>query len=289
MNAGEQGATVVCVLGMSRTGTSLTTRVLSLAGVYLGAEEELLGDDLRQLEREGEGVLAKAKNSNPGGHWEHYRLMRLNERILRSLGGNWREPPPMPSGWVSSDDLAPLRREARVLLAESFGEHGLWGWKDPRNSLTLPFWQLMLPEMRYVVCMRNPLDVATSLERRDGLPVEQGLELWRIYVTEALAGTAGWPRMLVPYEAFFADRAAIAARLARFVGRPDAFDEGENERRLAEAVDERLWRNRTSPSDSAGDARLSGEIARVHLLVERLMTAEASVPPDAGWLWPEDR
>lgn len=138
MSTGGVGGTAICVLGMSRTGTSLTSRVLSLAGVYLGPEEELLGGDLRQLAGEGEQVLAKARNSNPEGHWEHYRLMRLNERILRTLGGNWREPPPMAPGWESSAELAGLREEAEAILAETFAGHELWGWKDPATRSRSP-------------------------------------------------------------------------------------------------------------------------------------------------------
>jgi hypothetical protein len=278
MSIAGGGATVVCVLGMSRTGTSLTTRVLNLAGVYLGPEDELLGRDLRQLGGEGEQVLEKARGSNPEGHWEHYRLMRLNERILRTLGGNWRDPPAMPPGWESSDELTSLRNEARVLLAESFDGRELWGWKDPRNSLTLPFWQRLIPKMRYVVCLRNPIDVAASLQRRDGMSLEQGLELWRIYVTAALTATAAQPRLLIPYEAFFADPDVTAARLARFVGREGAFAGREAKRQLAEAVDERLWRHRTPASAVARDYRIPREVAVVHRLIERLIPAPANDP-----------
>jgi len=276
MSAPTPQATVVCVLGMSRTGTSLTTRLLSLAGVYLGPAEELLDAELRQLVLEGEQVMAKARGSNPEGHWEHYRLMRLNERILRSLGGNWREPPPLPAGWELSPALAAEREEARALLAESFAGHELWGWKDPRNSLTLPFWQCLLPRMRCVICLRNPLDVAASLQRRDGMPLAQGLELWRVYVTAALAATEGRPRLFVPYESFFADRAAAARRLTAFVGRDRAFDGGEGERKLAEAVNERLWRNRTPASEIALDERVPAEVAEVYRQTERLAAIEAS-------------
>jgi O-antigen biosynthesis protein len=245
MSGATVGGTAVCVLGMSRTGTSLTTRVLDLAGVYLGPMDELLGTELRQLAGEGEDVLAKARSSNPEGHWEHYRLMRLNERILRALGGSWREPPEMPPGWESSPELAAERDEARALLFESFAGHELWGWKDPRSSLTLPFWQCLIAEMRYVICLRNPLDIAASLERREGMSVAQALALWRVYVAAALAQTAGRPRLLVRYEDFFADRVGTAQRLARFVGCGRAFDDWEGQRRLAETVDERLWRNRS--------------------------------------------
>lgn len=238
------GGTAICVLGPSRSGTSLTARLLALAGVHLGPEEELLGESLSQLADEGEGVLAKARDSNPGGHWEHYRLMRLNERILRTLGGSWREPPPLPPGWEAAPELDELREEARAILAESFSGEELWGWKDPRNSVTLPFWRDLLPDLRCVICLRSPLDGAASLQRRDAIALEQGLELWGAYIAAALAGSVGRPRLLVPFESFFADGVAAAARLARFAGRAGAFDGPQGERIAAEAIDERLWRQR---------------------------------------------
>jgi hypothetical protein len=273
MNTEPTHPTVVCVLGMSRTGTSLTTRVLSLAGVHLGPEEELLQQDLRQLAGEGEAVLERARQANPEGFWEHYRIMRLNERILKALGGNWRQPPPLPPGWERSEALAAEREEARALLDESFDGHDLWGWKDPRNSLTLPFWRWLLPAMRCVICLRNPIDVAESLRRRDGISFEQAVDLWRAYVSHALVNTEGMPRLFVPYESHFEDPRGTAARLAAFAGRPAAFDSPGAGQLLAEAVDERLWRNRTSASDLAGDARVPVEIVALHRLTEMLADA----------------
>jgi hypothetical protein len=151
----------------------------------------------------------------------------------------------MPPGWESSAELAGLREEAGSILVETFAGCELWGWKDPRNSLTLPFWQRLIPRMRYVLCLRNPIDVAASLRRRDGMPVAQGLELWRAYAAAALAGTAAAPRLTVRYEDFFADRAGTARRLAGFIGDDGVFESREGRLRLAETVDERLWRNRS--------------------------------------------
>jgi glycosyltransferase involved in cell wall biosynthesis len=263
-------STAICVLGMSRTGTSLTARLLSLAGVYLGPEDELLGGELRHLAGEGEEVRARAREANPEGFWEHYRLMRLNERILRTLGGSWREPPEMAPGWESSALLAAEREEARTLLDESFGGHDLWGWKDPRNCLTLPFWQRLVPDMRYVICLRNPVDVAASLARRDGMPLEQGVELWLAYVSAALANTAGKPRLLVPYESYFEDPHAAASRLARFAGRDGALDGPAAGELPADAVDDRLWRNRSTPSDAVLADCVTADAASLYLISELL-------------------
>ena len=260
----------ICVLGMSRSGTSLTARVLSLAGVYLGPDEELLGGELRHLAAEGDEVVARARKANPGGFWEHYRIMRLNERILKTLGGSWREPPPMPPGWESSEEIVALRDEARAILAESFGGHQLWGWKDPRNSLTLPFWQALLPEMRYVICLRNPADVAASLQRRDAIAPAEGVEQWMRYLAAALVNTSGRPRLLVPYEAYFSSPLELASRLAGFAGREGALDGAEGERLLAEAIDERLWRNRAAAGGGAEAAQVAGEAAALFRVAELL-------------------
>lgn len=278
MTDAAAGSTAICILGMSRTGSSLTARVLNLLGVYLGPEEELLGGELRHLAGEGETVIARAREANPEGFWEHYRIMRLNERILRRLGGNWREPPALEPGWEASEELAAERDEARALLAESFGGRRLWGWKDPRNSLTLPFWQRLLTDVRYVICLRNPVDVSRSLERRDGMSFEKALDLWHTYVARALVNTSGCPRIFVPYTGFFVDPVGTASRLARFVGREGALDAPGTRNELLDAIDERLWRNRTLPRDVVSESRLGSDSAALYLLTEMLGGAELDAP-----------
>jgi hypothetical protein len=266
------GQAPICVLGASRSGTSLTARVLNLAGVYLGAPEDLLGGDLSQIPV---ADRTKARVANQEGFWEHYRLMRLNERILRRFGGNWCQPPVLPQGWQESAALEHERQEAQALIAETFAGRDLWGWKDPRNSLTLPFWRRLLPDLRCVVCLRNPVDVGASLGRRDGLASKQALDLWLAYVAAALVNTSGRPRLFVSYERYFDDPAGTAARLARFAGRDGALDAPGARRQLAEAVDERLWRNRTSLRDAVGAAGRPSQIAALHLITELLAAAGA--------------
>src|ERR1700722_12084882 len=153
---------IVCVLGMHRSGTTVAARLINLLGIDLGAEEHLLGP----------------RPDNPKGFWEHGPIVELNEEILRRLGGNWREPPPLPPGWETSADFGDLRRRARDLVARSFASAD-WGWKDPRTCLTLPFWKRILPPSHYVICMRSPAEVAASLEQRDGLPREKSIRLWQ--------------------------------------------------------------------------------------------------------------
>ena len=113
-----------------------------------------------------------------------------------------------------------MRERAAEMLRSTFGDAPLWGWKDPRSSLTLPFWQALLPDMSYVVCVRNPLDVAASLERRNQLSRAEGFDVWLRYLAGALVHTAGRPRMFMFFEDYFADWRPQVARLAEFIGDP---------------------------------------------------------------------
>ena len=165
---------IVCVLGMHRSGTSLLTRLLNLLGVDLGPEEHLMAPN----------------EYNSKGYWEHQPLTDLNDELLLRLGGSWHEPPIFFPGWESAPTLSDLRQRARALIREDFAAAELWGWKDPRMCLTLPFWQRLLPAMEYVICFRNPVDVARPLHHRDGCSFEKGVHLWLMHVKSALDHTA---------------------------------------------------------------------------------------------------
>jgi hypothetical protein len=228
----------VCVLGAPRSGTSLTTRVLNVLGVDLGPEDEL---------------MPAAEDNNRSGFWEHEGIAALNEEILATLGDaprqRWRHPPPLPPGWQGDSRLAAPRERARAILERSFAIRPLWGWKDPRTSLTLPFWEEALAEaegveseVRYAICLRHPLDVAASLQARDEMPVEESLALWRRYMSDALAHTEGRPRVCVAYETYFDDWEREAGRLAAFLGLPGLTAEQRDA--IGRHLDERLRHHR---------------------------------------------
>lgn len=256
-------STAILILGPGRSGTSLTARLLNLAGVYLGPEEDL-------LTRTGIPV-------NPRGFWEHRGLSRINQRILSRLGGSWSEPPPLPSGWEASKELASEREDARALLARTFGGHALWGWKDSRNSLTMPFWRPLVEELgceaRYVICLRNPVDAAASLVPPRPLSRPAALDLWLLYVASALAHTAGRARLLVPYEGYFRNWRGALERLLAFAGCEAPPPGSEVEAPMREFADGALWRHRTALVDSLRDPALPPPTCSLHILA-RVLAAE---------------
>jgi len=232
---------IICILGMHRSGTSLVSRILNILGVYLGPEAHIMqpGPD------------------NPKGYWEHYMLTALNDEILARLGGSWHEVPVFPAGWEISSELADLRQRARAILQEDFATADLWGWKDPRTCLTLPFWQRLLPPMRYVICLRNPVDVSRSLERRNNFPFEKGVQLWLTHVTSALRHTTGQPRLFVFYEDLMEDWPTEIKRLANFLGKPELAEEEAIRSAIQEFIEEELQHHRTSLVDAIDEPKFS--------------------------------
>lgn len=263
--ASSSGA--VCVLGAPRSGTSLTARLLNILGVDLGPEEELM-----------EPVEA----NNSAGFWEHEGIADLNEDILATLGEaprqRWRFPPRLPDGWEHDPRLESHRRAAQEILERSFAERRLWGWKDPRTCLTLPFWQEALGRtagveigLRYVICIRHPLDVAASLQARDEMPADESLRLWLRYLSSALAHTRGQPRLCVTYESYFPGWETQAKRLAAFVRLPAP--SGDKREAIAAHVDEGLRHHRDASRGEGGDSELPTAVGELYALLSEIARA----------------
>ena len=90
------GARVVCVLGMHRSGTSVTTSLLETLGVHLGSD-----DDLR------DPLL-----DDPHGYWEHRPLKAVSEDLLHRVGGDWHTPLRFQAGWERARRFDDLRVHA---------------------------------------------------------------------------------------------------------------------------------------------------------------------------------
>lgn len=189
----------IIIAGMHRAGTSMVARLLEGCGLDLG----------------GPGHFAPPAPDNRDGYWEDLRFVALNDRILDRVGGSWDQPPALPPGWEAAPELEAERREAASLVA---GRAEPWGWKDPRTSLTIPFWRRLLPALKVVVCLRNPLEVADSLRARGYTSERFGLALWEAYHRALDAAVGDSFSLVTHYHSVLADPRAELARLLEFTG-----------------------------------------------------------------------
>lgn len=143
----------VIIMGMARSGTSLTTSIFANHGYFVDEEE----------------AIAPRNHMNPTGYWESTSLLKLNEDILRSSGfefdNTWIYRPITPEQ-VDTVDRFEAGDEHRELLAR-FENSAPWVWKDPRLCYTLGSWWPILDHSNTVVLLirRNPEAIYNSFVR----------------------------------------------------------------------------------------------------------------------------
>ncbi len=202
---------ILIISGMHRSGTSLLTRTLNQLGLYLGPEEKMM----------------PASADNPEGFWEHMDFVKINNELLEQFGGAWDFVPAFPENWNTLPSLDPFYERARVLLS-AFEDQSFWGWKDPRNSLTLPFWQKLLPDAHHILVIRHPLEVAKSLHKRNFFSLVNGLNLWKQYNEHWLQAAQHSKNCIVHYEALLFNAEQELQRVMKKLGLELSADEWEN-------------------------------------------------------------
>jgi hypothetical protein len=263
------------VIGMHRSGTSLVTRLLAEAGVHMGAD--------------------------CNSHDESDFFRELNKEVFRAAHAHWDWPlatePALADSALRGNLVSHLAdacasKAARSYLGRRFGRVDLaslerpWGWKDPRNTCTLPLWLEVFPHARVVNVYRDGVDVAASLVARERkragrldhairssrcLQPDLAFDLWAEYVETSLRVTSELePAQVrdVRYERLIEKPETAVRELLEFAG----FAPGPAQiAELLQEIDADLGRStRNDPEWAALRAARSG-----HPLMQRLAYGDA--------------
>ena len=230
-------ASPIVVIGMHRSGTRLLVDVLDKLGVFMGAD------------RQGDG--------------ESVAFMMINEWLFHQCGAFWSEPMSVHFTLSEPEVVAELAASARRALGAQLDRYAgpagwhlakelpVFGWKDPRNTFTLPVWKQVFPNLRAIHIVRHGVDVAASLSRRHaaalraamdggapsaltvirdeafgvlssrrGWTLAEALTMWEQYLEKARQESAalGERALEIRYEDLLTQPAQISAKLARFCG-----------------------------------------------------------------------
>jgi hypothetical protein len=195
----------VIVLGMHRSGTSLCASLLQECGIAM------VGRDERGFPTEG----------NLRGHFERWDVVLAHRRILEVFGQRYDSLTALPPLWWRRPELAEPLAAMERLVAANRGP-APWGFKDPRAMRLFRAWRTLLETadqpFRLVLCLRRPSDVARSLAKRDGTPVETGLALWLRHHADFLTANADLSWQVVDFDDWFLDPDPTLTRLLGGLG-----------------------------------------------------------------------
>lgn len=198
------------VAGPPRSGTSLIAGVLHKLGICMGVESEFL----------------RANANNPSGYYEDSQMVFLNDAILEAAGGTvWTPPPQDRIGQAASQYLDRLK-----FLLDKRSENGKWGWKDPRNCLTL---EAYLPHCnpKVIICYRNMDDTARSiLSLNTGINNKEAFDLATEYYDRLITTVRNHdlPHLILYHEITLGEPDEAITALLKFCGAERDFNMIQN-------------------------------------------------------------
>ncbi len=176
----------VIFIGAHRSGTSMLGRLLEQAGLFVGTW----------------------KDSNN----ESIFFQNLNKWQLRQCGARWDTPKSIEylfsnnflieaaeayiNNILSSIRAIQFLGPRRYFLKGGISRLDIpWGWKDPRNTFTLPLWLRIFPEAKIIHIERHGVDVAQSLVTRSQrvfTVASKNYERWYRHITPFIAKRGGF-------------------------------------------------------------------------------------------------
>jgi len=194
----------VLVLGMHRSGTSACTRVLNLLGCALS--DNLLG----------------AAEGNESGHWEPLEVVALNDKILESAGSSHDDWGPLNADWRQSAIRAQMVSRASQIITDHTKIGPLFAIKDPRICRLADVWLEAATDAGVdplvLLMLRNPVEVASSLEARDLMADGYGELLWLRHVLDAEFYSRGQKRIVCRYDELMSNWQVLVGKVTRGLG-----------------------------------------------------------------------
>jgi curved DNA-binding protein CbpA len=161
----------IIIIGMHRSGTSILSNILQKLGVCMGKD-----------------IIA---------HEESHEFQKMNTELFELFHASWDWPSALNEfkNLDASVKNRILQNLFKKISAKAFMKvYGVdvfnnydsifakrykikrFGWKDPKNTYTLPIWLKLFPQAKVINIYRNGIDVASSLKIREQSRIKAGFK-----------------------------------------------------------------------------------------------------------------
>ncbi len=215
---------IVCVLGMHRSGTSMLCEILQGLGVSFGEP----------------GMLYEGDEYNKDGYFEIKEIRLIYDKLFSEIHSSWRSTAPLKEQIFEKEQAARADYYTGWIVS-SIGkcigeEEEFWGFKEPSTSVLLPIVKRAFSALGrkpvYAVMVRNPLEAAASLKRREGMEEGQALRLYMKYYISILKYTAGEQVVFFQKNEFISQKEQAFRKLDEQIFSSKLSSEGKTEKEL---------------------------------------------------------
>ena len=196
--------TIYVILGMHRSGTSLLARMINSKGVFTG--DKMLGKS----------------DSNIYGHYEDLEVLKINEKVMKCCGGDWKHTPDVlhATSILNQIRLRFLSDYVHDYIRTVMYKHDNYAFKEPRTTVTFNFWKKNIPseyDIKIIGIYRRPQGVVNSLMKRDGMNPLLALKLWKEYNLHLLRHIKAYPSILISYEDIMMEMPEVTGLINSFI------------------------------------------------------------------------
>ncbi|MGI8570269.1 MAG: hypothetical protein ACR2KT_15075 [Methylocella sp.] len=250
--------TLLLVLGMHRSGTSAYTNTFAMLGAALPRN------------------LLSGRCGNEMGHFESPRLLVEHDKMLNEIGSKWYDWNALSEDFFKSTLARTFAARLAEIVREEYENAELIVVKDPRICRFVPIWRevatLLDANIKIVTPFRNPMDVASSLRKRDNLPIQESLLVWTRHVLEAEFWTRDLPRAFIAYEALLGDWRSVVDQCSKEIGLAFPRRSPKAERQVDIYLDRRLRRNMFGDNEFRSHSNIPDWTKDAYVSLKKLRT-----------------
>lgn len=146
----------IIIIGMHRSGTTMVSKMIEELGVFLGARK-FANNEATFFQKLNSWALLQHDCTVVNVKSFDDKSKELNSFISEAMRYKLSDTHFIEYLGLSNFLKYKLKKEMPTV----------WGWKDPKSSITLPIWKMLFPNAKIINIIRNPIDVAQSLKTRE--------------------------------------------------------------------------------------------------------------------------
>jgi hypothetical protein len=205
VEATEPSQRTVVVLGNARSGTSVVAGLLTSMGVHMDSE------------------YGKPDHYAPKGYFESLAAHQINTKIFQ-LATKSSVRFVRDAHFYPPDYEEILKQQERVKndivdFVKRHSDRRIWGFKNPKTSLTVELYLPHLVGPCFIVTCRNPVSNAAAIHKTYGIPFVEALDITNYYnaTISGICSKTKIPKLFINFEQMQKFSSQVVDAIASFL------------------------------------------------------------------------